>query len=181
MSSRTWWRALGALLTLFVASAASLAAQGTSGRMMCGAWRGDSSNGTWCTLVHDDTIFGRTLPAGSNVRYDAHGTLRYFVVHRATTFDGMPLAGTSDGPHHELYADGRPQRLWLAAAHPVQGVPCRAVSVWREIVGRSSVVVFHPNGRLRQCRLARRTNIQGRDLPSGALVIFDSAGTLLAN
>jgi hypothetical protein len=147
--------------------------------MTCGPWGGDKVRGTYCLLKRDTTMLGHPLVAGTHVLFDSAGALRIIVLAKDANFNGLLLKGSGDGPHHVLYADGTPKMLWLARTQDVQGVPCRPISFFTEIIRHTSAVHFHPSGRLRACRLGRDANIQGRTFASGDPIEFDSAGTLL--
>ena len=171
-------KAAPSLATLAIGTPRQASAQ--TPPLRCAPWGGERSPGTMCTLAHDDTVKGHRLPAGTRLRYDTTGMLKFFWINTPTTVDGLELAGTGEGPHHVLYADGTPRMWWLARTQEVQGVPCRAISVWTEIIGRTSAVTFHPNGRLHACRLGRAATIGGRRFATGDRVAFDAKGVLAA-
>lgn len=167
------------LLTVLMAAVVPVTTPKASPRMTCGSYRGDAARGTWCTLLQADTVMGRQFAAGTNLRYDPSGVLRYFVLKQPTVVDGWWLAGGSSGPHHEVYANGTPRMFWLARSQDIQGIPCRAMSFWTEIIRQSSAVLFYPNGHLQRCRTAREVTIQGQRFGPGALVRMSDAGVLL--
>jgi hypothetical protein len=170
-----------AALALLMLSLGALAAPPASAQtkpLACNAWRDKPALGTLCTLAHDDTVFGRWMPAGTRLRYDTSGVLTYVWFVKDATLEGLMLRGSSDGPHHTFYPDGTPKMLWLASTQDVQGVPCRPISFWTEIVRRTSAVYFHPSGRLKACRLGQAATIQGVALSKGARVEFDGAGKI---
>lgn len=144
----------------------------------CNPWGKEPSLGTMCWLTHDDTVKGHLLPSGTLLHYTAAGVLDFFWLKKPAVVDGLELAGTGEGPHHMLYQNGTPRGLWLNRTQDVQGVPCRPISFWTEIIRHTSVVRFHPNRRLQSCRLGRDANIQGRTVKKGDRVAFDAAGTL---
>ncbi len=145
----------------------------------CKPWGNKTALGTMCTLAHDDTVKGRQFPAGTRLHYDSSGVLDFFWITKPAAFAGLTLNGTASGPHHALYRDGRPRVLWLEHTQDVQGVPCRPIRFWTEVVGRTSAVSFHPNGRLAACRLGRAATIQGRRFDKGARVLLDASGRLM--
>lgn len=145
--------------------------------LSCAPW-GKGSLGTACTLAHEDTVKGHTLPAGTILHYTPAGVLDFFWLPKPAIVDGLELAGTRDGPHQMLFQDGAPRGLWLNRTQAVQGVPCRAISFWTEIIGHSSLVRFHPNGRLQACRLGRDAVIQGQSRSKGDRVAFTATGAL---
>lgn len=132
-----------------------------------------------CTMSRDGVAFGRPMPAGSLLHYDAAGTYKYFEFRKPFTYDGYLLAGSGDGPHHMVYPDGAPRGIWLSTDQEVQGVPCRKYGVFTEIIQRSSLVRFHPNGKLAGCRVSRKVTIQGVEFGKGAAVAFDVEGKLV--
>jgi hypothetical protein len=167
---------LFAPLLLAAFGAASAGAQ--TPPLDCKPWGATAALGRMCTLAHDDTVKGHTLPAGTRLHYDTTGALDFFWITKPALFDGLELNGTGEGPHHLLYGSGSPRLLWLSRTQDVQGVPCRPISFWTEIIGRTSAVRFHPNGRLQECRLGRDATIQGRRFDRGERVAFDTAGVL---
>ena len=148
--------------------------------LACKPWGTTPALGTMCTLARDDTVFGHKMPAGTKLHYDSLKVLDFFVYVKDGPFDGLELNGTPDGPHHVLYPTGSPRMLWLARTQDVQGVPCRPISFWTEIIRHSSAVFFHPSGRLRACRLGRNATIQGVAFSRGDRVERDDAGKIVS-
>jgi hypothetical protein len=144
----------------------------------CNPYGNTPSLGTMCWLTHDDTVKGRKFPSGTLLHYTPAGILDFFWIKKPAVVDGLELAGTSEGPHHMLYQDGAPRGFWLNRTQDVQGVPCRPISFWTEIIRHTSLVRFHPNGRLQSCRLGRDATVQGRSFKQGDRVAFDAAGSL---
>ena len=133
-----------------------------------------------CTLTADDTVFSRPMPVGSLLHFDSAGTYKYFEFRKPTVYEKLLLAGGDDGPHHSVFPDGAPKIFWLETVQEIQGVPCRPMRVWTEIIGHSSEVLFHRNGKLKACRVGRALSLQGRSVEKGDRVEFDSAGLLIA-
>lgn len=145
----------------------------------CKPWGKKPSLGTGCTLTRDDTVFGRQMPAGTQLHYDTLRVLDFFVYPKNALFEGLELAGTPTGPYQFLYPNGTPRRLWLARTQDVQGIPCRGMSFWTEIVGRTSAVSFHPSGHFSACRLGRAALIRGVALARGDRVELDDNDALV--
>ncbi len=165
-----------ALLAMLGGVAVNAGAQNSP--LSCKPWGNKPSVGTMCTLAHDDTVKGHRLPAGTRLHYDTTKALDFFWITKPAVFEQLELAGTASGPHHALYPDGTPRMLWLARTQEVQGVPCRPISFWTEVIGHTSAVFFHSNGRLAACRLGRVATIKGRAFAKGDRVAFDANGGL---
>jgi hypothetical protein len=75
------------------------------------------------TLAHDDTVFGRRMPAGTVLHYDTAGVMNFAWFRQNTIFEGLERRGTGDGPHQTFRSDGTPKVLRLARTQEVQGVP----------------------------------------------------------
>lgn len=150
-----------------------------SSRPSCRPWGRKPTVGLLCTLAQEDTVKGHRLPAGTLLRYDSTGVLTFFWLTKPAVVDGLALQGSSDGPHHTLFPDGAPRMWWLSRTQEVQGVPCRPIRFLTEVLGRSSAVYFHRNGRLAACRVGRDAVVRGRRFDSGDRVAFDSSGALV--
>jgi hypothetical protein len=168
-----------ALLALSIGALALSPASAQTKPLACKPWGTKPSLGTVCTLAHDDTVFGRRMPAGTVLHYDTAGVMNFVWFRQNTIFEGLELRGTGDGPHQTFRPDGTPKMLWLARTQEVQGVPCRPISLWTELVGGTSAVYFHPSGRLRACRLGRAATIQGVAFLKGDHIEMGDGGKIV--
>ena len=71
--------------------------------------------------------------------------------------------------------EGRLAYGFLADRETIDGVPCQRGTVWGEITG-GVIVEFHPDGKLKSCRLAAPAQIGGRAFRKGERIWLDERG-----
>jgi hypothetical protein len=115
------------------------------------------------------TVQGHAFPAGTRLFYDREGRLAHAWLSEDTLIDGRPCRGKwkIDTAFH---ANGRVRAFFPPDTLEIDGVPC-AASLFNPIY-------LHPDGRLRQCKLASEVMIAGKTYKKGAKVTLDEAGVV---
>lgn len=118
-------------------------------------------------LSRDFTVQGHVFPAATRMFFDREGRLAHAWLSRDTVIDGRPCGGRwkIDTAFHP---NGRVRAFFPDDPYEIDGVLC-AASVFHPIY-------LHPDGRLRQCKLARAVTLDGRSFPRGARLVLDEAG-----
>lgn len=118
-------------------------------------------------LAEERVVQGHAFPSGTRLFLDREGRLAHAWLARTTVVDGRPCRGKwkIDTAFHP---NGRVKAFFPPEDHEIDGVLCTA-SVFHP-------VYLHPDGRLRQCKLARAVTLAGRTFPRGATLTLDEAG-----
>ncbi|HEX6886293.1 MAG TPA: hypothetical protein VF530_23160 [Planctomycetota bacterium] len=118
-------------------------------------------------LAHERVVQGHAFPAGTRLFLDREGRLAHAWLARTTQIDGLPCRGKwkIDTAFHP---NGHVKAFFPPEDHEIDGFLCTA-SVFHP-------VYLHPDGRLRQCKLARAATIGGRTFRAGAKLTLDEAG-----
>ncbi|HEX6587995.1 MAG TPA: hypothetical protein VF039_03150 [Longimicrobiales bacterium] len=114
-----------------------------------------------CPLSRDFTVRGHAFPAGTWVVLHPDGRLRLAWLSRNAPVGPTTCKGTG---YKEwvttFHDDGTLATCYLPRARTIDGIPCRAGTIWGEITG-GVTVHFHPDGRLASCSLSRAITIEG--------------------
>jgi hypothetical protein len=118
-------------------------------------------------LASDLEVQGHQFPSGTRIFFDADGRLAHAWLSRDTVIDGRPCRGRSkiDTAFHP---NGRVRAFFPPDVYEIDGVSC-AASVFHPIY-------LHPDGRLRQCKLARGVTLDGRAFERGQTLNLDESG-----
>jgi hypothetical protein len=108
-----------------------------------------------CPLASDTVISRHRLSAGTWIYLTEDGALRAIWLDADARLQGHLCKGTGyKGWSTEFYHTGTLRLCYLAKETMIDGVPCRGASFWAELFG-STQVVFHEDGHLQSCSLAR--------------------------
>ena len=118
-------------------------------------------------LARDLAVQGHDFPAGTRLFFDREGRLAHAWLSKDSVIDGRPCRGrlkidTAFHPNGHVRAFFPPDPL------EIDGVPCTA-SVFHP-------VYLHPDGRLKQCKLARAVTLDGRTFEKGVTLVLDESG-----
>lgn len=118
-------------------------------------------------LAHDRHVQGYVFPAATRLFFDRDGRLAHAWLSQDTVLDGRPCRGRwkIDTAFH---ANGRVKAFFPRDDLEIDGVLC-AASLFHPIY-------LHPDGRLRQCKLAADATIDGRTYRKGEEVEFSAEG-----
>jgi hypothetical protein len=118
-------------------------------------------------LATDFEVQGHALPADTRVFLDREGRLAHAWLSRETLVDGRPCRGRwkIDTAFHP---NGRVRAFFPPETLAIDGVSC-AASVFHP-------VYLHPDGHLRQCRLAADVTLDGRRFQRGRTIVLDETG-----
>ena len=78
-----------------------------------------------------------------------------------------------------FYTNGKLSLAWLPRDQVIQDAPCMKASFWTEVFSESARVLFHENGQLARCKLAKDCTIQGHTFKKGDIIHFDDQGNLI--
>lgn len=112
-------------------------------------------------LAHERSVQGHAFPRSTRLFFDREGRLAHAWLSQDTVIDGLPCRGrwkidTAFHPNGRVKAFFPPDDLELA------GVLCKA-SVFHP-------VYLHPDGKLRQCKLAALATLDGRTYAAGEVL-----------
>jgi hypothetical protein len=118
-------------------------------------------------LARDFTVQGHVFPARTRLFLDREGRLAHAWLARDTLIDGLPCRGKwkIDTAFHP---NGRVRAFFPCGVLEIDGVSC-AASVFHP-------VYLHPDGHLRQCKLARAASVAGRTIAQGVTLELDEQG-----
>jgi hypothetical protein len=118
-------------------------------------------------LAHEFTIQGHALPAGTRVFFDREGHLAHAWLSESRTIDGLPCRGRwkIDTAFHP---NGHVRAFFPPDDYEIDGILCTA-SVFHP-------VYLHPDGRLRECKLARDAIVAGERYEKGTTLVLDASG-----
>lgn len=121
-------------------------------------------------LAAERDVQGHRVPEGTRVFFDRDGRLAHAWLSADTVIDGRTCRGrwkidTAFHPNGHVRAFFPPDTI------EIDGVAC-AASVFHP-------VYLHPDGRLRQCKLARDVTLEGRTFEKGETLRLDEAGRAL--
>lgn len=121
-------------------------------------------------LSRDLVLQGCDFPAGSRIFFDREGRLAHAWLSRDSLIDGHLCRGGMkiDTAFHP---NGRVKAFFPRRTTEIDGVPCTA-SVFHPIY-------LHPDGTLRQCKLAEDMTRGGETIEKGSVVVFDEAGRVV--
>ena len=132
-----------------------------------------------CPVASDTVISRHRLAAGTWVHLTEDGTLRAVWLNRDTELQGHLCKGTGyKGWSTEFHRAGTLRLCYPASDTIIDGVPCRGASFWAELLG-STQVVFHENGRLLSCSVARDIDRDGVRLRKRDRIELDTAGRVV--
>jgi hypothetical protein len=134
-----------------------------------------------CFLAEEQTVDGRSLPAGTRIGLDAEGHLDTAFLPGTTEIDGHMCRGGGHDFMTRFHPGGALRLCWLANDEEIQGVPCGRSTIpgeiWRGLFGGEKAgVSFHPDGKLASCRSSRGFTLAGRSYEKGTRVELDAAG-----
>lgn len=114
-----------------------------------------------------------TIPAGTWVLQDEHGTVTVCAFPRDTRIQGFLCRGTGGpkGVQTSFHASGALKQFYPPENIVIAGVPCAAGLV-------RGTIELHENGRLNSVRLSRDWSHHGRSFPRGTRLRFDADGAL---
>jgi len=118
-------------------------------------------------LSVDREVQNHSFPAGTRVFFDRDGRLAHAWLSRDTVVGGLPCRGRwkIDTAFHP---NGRVRAFFPPDTFEIDGVQCVA-SVFHP-------VYLHPEGRLRQCKLAADVTLDGRTFERGETLTLDASG-----
>lgn len=118
-------------------------------------------------LAHDLVVEGHDFPAGTRLFFDREGHMAHAWLSADRVIDGLPCRGRwkIDTAFHP---NGRVRAFFPPDPIEIDGVLCSA-SVFHP-------VYLHPDGRLRQCKLAREVTLDGRTFAQGETLALDASG-----
>lgn len=118
-------------------------------------------------LTRDLTVQGHAFPAGTRLFFDREGRLAHAWLSRNSVIDGRECRGRwkIDTAFHP---NGRVRAFFPPEALEIDGVLCTA-SVFHP-------VYLHPDGHLRECKLARDVTLDGKTFEKGETLTLDESG-----
>lgn len=129
-----------------------------------------------CPLSVDHVIAGHRLPAGTWIIRHPDGRLRMAWLSRDTRIGPVVCKGTGYKDWvTTFHDDGTLATCYLPEPATVDGIPCRAGTIWGELTG-GVTVHLHPNGRLASCSLSRTVTIDGHRHRSRSRLSLDEQG-----
>jgi hypothetical protein len=134
-------------------------------------------------LSRETSFYGQPLPANTTMIFFGDGTLRSFWLATDMVIQGHLLAAQHDGIGHMLHPTGKLRAVGLARDEVIDGVPCTSrrnpfqLGLGALINGDNAAVLFYPDGRLRQCRVARTATVDGHTLQRGQVIRLRPDGT----
>jgi len=139
------------------------------GGMPCRSWVWWHADGSLdnIEIASDLTVQTHAFPEGTRLFFDREGRLAHAWLSRMTVVDGLPCRGKwkIDTAFHP---NGRVRAFFPPDDYEVGGVLCEA-SVFHP-------VYLHPDGRLRECKLARDLTLDGATIEKGHVIALDEAG-----
>jgi len=113
------------------------------------------------------TVQEHAFPAATRLFFDREGRLAHAWLSADAVIDGRPCRGRwkIDTAFHP---NGRVRAFFPREPYEIDGVLCTA-SLFHPIY-------LHPDGRLRQCKLARDVTLDGRAFRKGERLVLDEAG-----
>ena len=131
-------------------------------------------------LAQEDTVLGNTVPAGTQLNFDKNGILLFIALPHPMKLQEVMCNGEGPGSWHTvLYPSGQLKLAWPSEDQDVQGIPCREATFFTEMFGGGAGLYFHPNGKLRRCKLSKDFIIEGRSFKRGEHPEFDEQGRLV--
>jgi hypothetical protein len=118
-------------------------------------------------LAADREVAGHAFPARTRVFFDRDGNLAHAWLSRDTVVDGLPCRGRWK-IDTDFHPNGRVRAFFPPDTIEIDGVACVA-SVFHP-------VYLHPDGRLRQCKLACEVTLDGRTFEEGRTLRLDESG-----
>ena len=118
-------------------------------------------------LSRDLTVQGHAFPAATRLFFDNEGRLAHAWLSADVVVDGRPCRGRwkIDTAFHP---NGRVRAFFPREPYEIDGVLCTA-SLFNPIY-------LHPDGRLKQCKLARDVTLDGRTFRKEERLVLDEAG-----
>lgn len=118
-------------------------------------------------LSRDLAVQGHALPVGTRVFFDREGRLAHAWLSKDTVIDGHLCRGSMkiDTAFH---SNGGVKAFFPRESTQIDGVPCTA-SLFHPIY-------LHPDGKLRQCKLAGDVVLAGRVYEKGTTLSLDATG-----
>ncbi|MGA7616793.1 MAG: hypothetical protein WBX15_16595 [Thermoanaerobaculia bacterium] len=136
--------------------------------------------GERCRTSGDQKLFGSDIPAGSWLHFASGDTPDWLFLSKDTSLDGHVCRGEGAGSWMTaLHPDGRLRLCWLAEHETIDGVPCRRAGLWSDSTRGSVGVVFHENGRLRQCEASHPFAREGHTFKRGETIRLDEKGNVI--
>ena len=132
-----------------------------------------------CPLASDTVISNHRLAARTWVYLTEEGALRAVWLDHDVVLQGHLCKGTGyQGWSTEFYPAGTLRLCYLTNETTIDGVPCRGASFWAELFG-STQVVFHENGQLQSCSVARDIDRDGIRFQKRDRIELDAAGRVV--
>ncbi len=113
------------------------------------------------------------IPEDSYIRLNDKGQITVCALPRTMEIQGHLCKGTGGpkGVHTTFYSGGELHCFFAPKAVDIDGIPCKG--------GVFQYLKLHPNGKLKQCTLARATTIGGTEYRAGTRMHFDSEGRVI--
>lgn len=131
-----------------------------------------------CVLSEEHDFGHVVLPANTQIRrFHPDGSPKDVHLGRPTRYDGHLVRGSGPGDWMAGFTPaGRLAYGFLTDRETIDGISCERGTFWGEITG-GVIVQFHPDGKLKSCRLAAPAQIAGRAFRKGERIWLDEQGT----
>src|SRR5262249_49634092 len=131
-----------------------------------------------CVLSEEHDFGHVVLPANTQIRrFHPDGSPKDVHLGRPSRYDGHLVRGEGPGEWMAGFTpEGRLDYGFLVEPETIDGVTCQRGTFWGEITG-GVIVKFHPDGKLKSCRLAADAQVAGRTYSKGQRIWLDEQGT----
>jgi hypothetical protein len=133
-----------------------------------------------CVLARETAFGTLTLPAGSQVYFDAELRPATVFLPGDTVIEGHLCIGEGHDAMTVFHPNGRLKFCNLRNPETIDGIPCQKSTAWIWMTHHGAATTFHDNGKLSNCLLFADVTIEGQTFKKGKHISLDREGKVVA-